>query len=68
MFKKTFIDSLRVKPAWSEEINILFKLIKKHDYKGDLIIQGARDKNENPEDTSRKYITFVKHYVDKYLK
>jgi L-ribulose-5-phosphate 3-epimerase len=50
------------------DFDILFKLIKKYDYRGDLIIQGARDKNENPEDTSRKYITFVKHYVDKYLK
>jgi L-ribulose-5-phosphate 3-epimerase len=50
------------------DFDILFKLIKKHDYRGDLIIQGARDKNENPEDTSRKYLTFVKHYVDKYLK
>ena len=50
------------------DFDILFKLIKKYDYRGDLIIQGARDKNENPEDTNRKYIRFVKHYVDKYLK
>ncbi len=50
------------------DFDALFKLIKKHDYNGDLIIQGARDKNELPEETCRKYITFVKHYVDKYLK
>jgi L-ribulose-5-phosphate 3-epimerase len=50
------------------DFDILFKLIKKYDYRGDLIIQGARDKNEIPEDMCRRYITFVKHYVDKYLK
>ena len=43
-------------------------LIKKYDYEGDLIIQGARDKKESPESTCRRYITFVKQYVDKYLK
>ena len=50
------------------DFDVLFKLIKKHGYNGDLIIQGARDKDEIPENTCRKYITFVKHYVDKYLK
>ncbi|MBN4046327.1 hypothetical protein JYT57_01475 [Nitrosarchaeum koreense] len=50
------------------DFDILFKLIKKYGYEGDLIIQGARDKNELPGDTCRKYMTFVKHYVDRYLK
>lgn len=50
------------------DFDILFKLIKKYEYEGDLIIQGAREKKDSSENTCRKYITFVKQYVDKYLK
>lgn len=49
------------------DFDILFKLLKKHDYKGNLIIQGARETKESPEETSSKYLKFVKQYVDKYL-
>lgn len=48
---------------------LFFETIKKIDYKGDFIIQGARE-NETiikPEDTCKKYLEFVKHYIDKYL-
>jgi L-ribulose-5-phosphate 3-epimerase len=50
------------------DFDVLFTLIKKYDYSGDLIIQGSRIKKELPEETCKKYNTFVKHYVDKYLK
>ena len=50
------------------DFDVLFKLIKKSEYKGDLILQGARNEKELPEDTCKKYILFVKQYVDKYLK
>lgn len=48
---------------------LFFETIKKIDYKGDFIIQGARvnETNIKPEDTCNKYLEFVKHYVDKYL-
>lgn len=49
------------------DFDILFKLLKKYDYKGDLIIQGARETKESPEETNSKYLKFVKQYVDKYL-
>lgn len=48
---------------------LFFETIKKIDYKGDFIIQGARENETNikPEDTCKKYLEFVKHYIDKYL-
>lgn len=48
---------------------LFFETIKKIDYKGDFIIQGARENEANikPEDTCKKYLEFVKHYIDKYL-
>jgi len=57
-------------PLGTGDVNFdsFFKLIKKSGYEGDIIIQGARIKNESPEDTCKKYIKFVKQYVDKYLK
>lgn len=48
-----------------------FSTLKKINYTKDLIIQGAReDLIENkitPEQTCKKYLAFVKQYVDKYL-
>lgn len=42
----------------------------KINYKGDLVIQGARedlvDPTILPEATCSKYFTFVKQYLDKY--
>lgn len=48
---------------------LFFETVRKIGYKGDFIIQGARE-NETiikPENTCKKYLEFVKHYVDKYL-
>lgn len=48
-----------------------FQILNKIDYKNDLIIQGAREDLHNskipPEITCKKYLEFVKQYVDKYL-
>lgn len=44
-----------------------FSKLQKISYKGDLIIQGARnDSNEKPEVTCKRYLDFVKQYVHKY--
>lgn len=44
-----------------------FSELQKINYKGDLIIQGARnDSNEKPEATCKRYLEFVKQYVHKY--
>lgn len=51
---------------------VFFSALSKIDYRGDLIIQGAREdltnKQIQPEETCKKYFKFVKQYVDKYLK
>lgn len=48
-----------------------FETLKKIDYRKDLIIQGAREDLDtskiNPEITCKKYLEFVRQYVDKYL-
>ena len=49
------------------DFDLLFKLLKKIEYDGDLIIQGARKTNISPKDTCKEYFYFVKQYVDKYL-
>ena len=38
------------------DFDVLFKLIKKSEYKGDLILQGARNEKELPED-------YIKHMI-----
>ncbi|NDF25659.1 MAG: sugar phosphate isomerase/epimerase [Thaumarchaeota archaeon] len=44
-----------------------FSELQKINYRGDLIIQGARnDSNEKPEVTCKRYLDFVKQYVHKY--
>ena len=50
--------------------DMFFSTIRQINYNGDLIIQGAREFNDlgvKPEVTCRKYLLFVKQYVDKYL-
>lgn len=50
--------------------DLFFITLKKINYTGDLIIQGARELNDTrikPEETCKKYLNFVKQYVDKYL-
>lgn len=43
-----------------------FSELSKLNYEGDLIIQGARnDSYEEPVETCKKYINFVKQYLDK---
>lgn len=49
------------------DFDIFFDLMKKFGYKGDIIIQGARNEKESSEETCKKYLKFVKQYVDKYL-
>lgn len=52
------------------DFDLFFTTLEKINYTGDLIIQGARELNESgikPEDTCKKYLDFVKQYVDKYL-
>ena len=59
-------------PLGSGDANFeeFFDLLKKYNYKGDLIIQGAREDLDNnstlPVVTCKKYLEFVKQYLDKY--
>jgi len=43
-----------------------FSSLKKIDYSGDLIIQGAREQKISPIDNCLKYLNFTKQYLDKY--
>ena len=43
-----------------------FKILKKSEYSGDLIIQGARIEGMEPEQNCLKYLNFIKEYLDKY--
>lgn len=48
--------------------DMFFKKLSEIKYEGELIIQGARlDEQEIPEVTCKKYLKFVKDYIDKYL-
>ena len=44
-----------------------FNSLRQIRYRGDLIIQGAREDKVKPEDTCVKYLQFVKKYAEKYL-
>ena len=47
--------------------DLFFSELQKIDYKGELIIQGARnDSQEEPEITCKKYLNFVKQYLHKH--
>jgi len=46
--------------------NEFFAMLKKINYSGDLIIQGAREKEISPEQNCLKYLKFTKQYLDKY--
>ena len=52
--------------------DLFFSNLSRVHYSGDLIIQGARESKNNPQHTPEEicktYYTFVKQYVDKYLK
>jgi len=54
------------------DFETFFSSLDKINYKGELIIQGARedltDNRISAEYTCKKYLTFVKQYVDKYLR
>jgi len=47
--------------------DLFFSTLKDIDYKGDLILQGARIENENPEITCTKYRDFVMKYIERYF-
>ena len=47
--------------------DLFFSELQKINYKGELIIQGARnDSQEKPEITCKKYLDFVKQYLHKH--
>lgn len=45
-----------------------FIMLKKTDYSGDIIIQGAREQGISPKENCIKYLKFTKQYLDKYCK
>lgn len=45
-----------------------FLMLKKIDYSGDLVIQGAREQGISPEHNCVKYLKFTKQYLDKYCR
>lgn len=49
------------------DFELFFNSLKQIDYRGDFIIQGAREYGVPPENTCMKYLQFVKTYVEKYL-
>lgn len=49
------------------DFDAFFAKLKEINYKGDLIIQGAREKDILPEATCKKYLEFVKQYVHKHF-
>ncbi|MEM3062431.1 MAG: TIM barrel protein [Nitrososphaerota archaeon] len=50
------------------KFDLFFANLKNTNYRGDLIIQGARESEFTPKQTCDKYYKFVKQYVDKYFK
>ena len=59
-------------PLGQGDVNfdLFFSTLKKINYNGDLIIQGARedlnDSTITSESTCKKYFTFVENYIKKY--
>ncbi len=52
----------------STDFDVVFATLAKINYKGDLIIQGAREHEKiKPDVTCSKYLKFVKKYADRYL-
>lgn len=49
------------------DFDLFFSTLKNIDYKGDLILQGARIENESPEITCAKYRDFVMKYIERYF-
>jgi len=49
------------------DFDLFFSTLKEIDYKGDLILQGARIKNEKPEITCTKYRDFIMKYIERYF-
>ncbi|RJQ28869.1 sugar phosphate isomerase/epimerase [Candidatus Parcubacteria bacterium] len=49
------------------DFDVFFAKLKEINYKGDLIIQGAREEDVPPEVTCKKYLEFVKQYVHKHF-
>ena len=59
-------------PLGQGDVNfdLFFSTLKKINYSGDFVIQGAREDLDvsiiTPESTCEKYFTFVKNYIEKY--
>jgi len=49
------------------DFDLFFNSLRQINYDGDFIIQGAREDGIKPENTSIKYLQFVKKYAEKYL-
>lgn len=49
------------------DFDLFFLTLKNIDYKGELILQGARIENEAPEMTCAKYRDFVMKYIERYF-
>lgn len=49
------------------DFDLFFSTLNDIDYKGDLILQGARIENETPEITCAKYRDFVMKYIERYF-
>ena len=47
--------------------DLFFSTLNDIEYKGDLILQGARVENENPEITITKYRDFILKYIERYF-
>jgi|APSaa5957512535_1039671.scaffolds.fasta_scaffold03299_4 L-ribulose-5-phosphate 3-epimerase len=49
------------------DFDLFFNSLRQINYDGNFIIQGAREIGIKPENTSTKYLQFVKKYAEKYL-
>jgi L-ribulose-5-phosphate 3-epimerase len=49
------------------DFDLFFSTLKSIDYKGDIVLQGARIENETPEITCAKYRDFVMKYIERYF-
>lgn len=51
-------------------LELFFNTLANIGYEGDIIIQGARENEDqiSPEDTSKRYFNLVKNYLNKYFK
>ena len=49
------------------DFDLFFSTLKKINYNGELILQGARIENKRPEDTCVEYREFVQRFIERYF-